>query len=1062
MDSAKDSYFNKYVFEYFVRVQLLYDDEFRTRKVAEIESIPKQPRISTKKLHLNFGNRDEVLNRQFVDELKTLQTYKEIDLNPYTRKLLHGFYNKYAKELKHWDVNSILDNFDQLIADTLTKDPEVYYISRVQMIDMLLLCKASDAQRSKLLTRRNKVLSESFIVAPDIRNQKSRDAITKAFRVTNEQLENKIKDLRISLNKADVVQYITSDASLVHRYSAEDFESESSYRKWHDKIVHLNHELTRKFQTQDAKPTSTAYVPSDLIQVLMYLRDLVYHSSPVFFDQFVRCLEVWQVDPFDMYIRMVEDIPEHKLDLEYATKCYGLAKLSMIVRLDVDDWPSQKHEQLLRMNRQVFFEYKSYLSECFLNFFADKRSFTRALDLSQYILVDEIESLVLSGLRTALSTRLNRHFKELKLSLNKSKIEFIANLLAYVNRDFDEIEEWTLTNADLDEKIEFMKIAIEYLTRPIEDYLKAFIMGLKTASKDAAANQANSNLTTLLELLSKLRKRTNMNVSFQSILFPNVLDLVKSWGSEIREQTDRAIESDDMERLDGCSYSSSVQNVLEICNAYIRILQSFEWESEHESAQMFAELYRSISDTLINYSNAMFIRIEKDLNSGQLLNFKGESCTCLNNIFKILEYMDQFKTEDLTRYSKILNLKPVPTAKHTKKVVSVDIRGAENVEDNRGEPLSLYVLISGVISGRTRCIPKDYNPEWNEKFQASTDKESGYLRFDLIEKSGILYKSLTYKLRFKDSYGIPMEEKFSLSPNSGRLNVCIQIIVEKNDPLFYVDQAKSEIKKGRDRSIKLFVDRFSEETKDIFTRSYLEDSLRRTPATAFVLNHKALNDPEIDKYIDQMQMHMIQELYDNMETECFDAVIAQLWTKILDEAENLVLPRISFLFYKVESRLNKRTSGINGILASSRFRRTDDLEFTRVMEWCLKFKDMFHAPGKILDAQINNIYQDFMKIFKLFQLSVPELKREYNSTWTVVNKHIVKKYVRDATESDFSPEVRKMFQTKDLLLRVLIAKNELRFAKSCIEVEQRYERAIKTELECHYMCHNLHAQIDLV
>ncbi|KAH3664203.1 hypothetical protein OGAPHI_004554 [Ogataea philodendri] len=1062
MVTPKDSYFNKYVFEFFVKVQLLFDDEFRTRKVCDLQSIPRQPKISTKKLHLDFGNRDEALNRQFVDELKNIQIYKELDLNPSTVKYLSQFYDKYSKELRHWDVITILDSFDKFIAQTSLSEPELYYVSRIQLIDMLLLCKASDSQRSKLLTRRSKVHNESYTVAPDIRNLKYREALVRAFQVTNEQLDNKIKELRPSLAKSDVAYFINSDKSLVNKYTRQDFASDSSYKNWKDRITYMNQELTKKFKSQSSKSKSTSYVPNDLIQVLLYLKDLVYDSSPIFFDQFVRCLQIWQVDPFDMYIHMVEDIPERKPDLEYATKCYGLAKLSMVVRMDLEEWPVQKRETLLRLNRQVYFEYKSLLSECFLNFFADKRSFTSALELSRFILVDEIEALVLSGLRTALSTRLNKHFKELKLSQNKSKIEFIANLLAYVNLDFDEIEDWTQRNIDLDQGIEFMKIAIEYLTRPIEDYLKAFIMGLKTSSKDGTASQANSNLTTLLELLSKLRKRTNMNVSFQSILFPNVLELVNSWGSEITEQTERAIENDDLDRLEGCSYSSSVQNVLQICNAYIKILRSFEWENEHESAQMFANLYRSISETLNSYSNTMFVRIEKELNSGQLLNFKGESCTCLNNIFKVLDYMDQFKTDELTKYSKILSARPVRGSKYKKKVVLVDIKGAENVEDNRGQPLSLYVLISGVISGRTRCIFKDYNPEWNEKFQTSTDKESGFLRFDLIEKSGILYKSLTHKLRFKDNYGIPMDEKLSLSPNSGRLNICVQIIVEKNDPLFYVDQAKLEIRKGRDRSIKLFVDRFSEETKDIFTKSFLEESLRRTPATPFVMNHKALKEPELDSYIDQMQLHTIQELYDNMETECFDAVIAQLWIKILKEAENLILPRISFLFYKVESRLNKRTSAINGIMPSSRYRKTDDIEFTRVMEWCLKFKDMFHAPGKILDDQINNIYDDFMTIFKLFQLSIADLKTEYNRTWTQLNKYVVKKYVREKNEMEADPTARKLLQTKEILLRILIAKNELRFAKAAIEIEQRYERAIKTEMECYYMSHSSPGQLDLV
>ncbi|OWB75716.1 hypothetical protein B5S31_g5666 [[Candida] boidinii] len=455
-------------------------------------------------------------------------------------------------------------------------------------------------------------------------------------------------------------------------------------------------------------------------------------------------------------------------------------------------------------------------------------------------------------------------------------------------------------------------------------------------------------------------------------------------------------------------------------------------------------------------------------NNGDMANFIAE--TCLNNIFQVLNLISKYQNQDTENISKLLNNDPQLVTKYTsgRKLVSIDILNCENIEDKKGNPLNMFVEILGPINGKTRMINRDYNPQWNESFDSIVNKNSKNLIINVIydekklDTQPQIYKSIKYDLGLNsvDDY-YSKEDKISLEPRPGNLNIEITIQSERHDSVQYILNAIQRIHKLKDRSIKLFVESYSNPYKTLFNKNSLEKSLNINKIQE-TSNKKIFNinldrnliydDSIIHDYIFKLEGETFTKLYNNLETNCFDDVILQLYKNIISIAINLILPRLSSVDHKITSRLNKRSSLTNRIFSSSSsssssspspsysspstshgFTSSQSLqdiqnanssslepldesylssksgmyvsnnqEIRRVFEWIQTLTNCFFDNTEVLPQPLIPIYERVKKIWYNYQIDNKNLKTNYFNSWKLADKYIIKNCVNRRINHSFN------------------------------------------------------------
>ncbi|QPG76875.1 hypothetical protein FOA43_004269 [Brettanomyces nanus] len=1057
--------------DYYLRIQLIYDDSFKLINVVDIPEIPKQPYISTKKIHIRLGSRSEVFKKEFVTSISDLSKFTAFPLDPSFRNTVTRFYSYYndkSPSISHWDISSTLNKFEEFVGSSISTRCQSFYIQNVQLIDLMLSCRSTDHQKEVLLKRRQSILSKSFEQIPMLTDPEIVTTISCTFNIDEMELRKRIVQLKLDVSKQDVVLILKSRQSLSNQYSKDDFETKDQWQFWIDKINEQNNKLVKLFSTPDTPHLNL--LPVDLDLAVHWLVQLAFKGNPKFFETVIKCLQVWQIDPCKIFFEFLSVAPPRPKSV---VKAVSLAYLASPAQVTWINWPLQMKRKALAEGMDIYKACEDEIGSILLHFFDDRSSFSTALLLIKQLHLSSSKMpprlLVSTNVRKCFGQRLQTHLEALHLDLEnnsgtKLDINLVNALLTKIVSDTNILHNWKVKNQDIDRTFAVYETAQKIIVSPAMTYVRQFIVETKKRRPGVVSSWVSKenrpSFSTMLEMLGSLKSLTSIKFDFQDILFEDFQQLVSSWEKEMLDKTKLAVENDDqLIRLNGCSYSSSVQNIMGVCNAYVKLLESFQWENTLHLAYLYCLLYRGICSSLLYYSSSMSSRLTKDLHrSTGTLNFRGESCTCLNNLTKILQYFKEFENERLFECSAVLEAYHDESLENPRKLVSIRILNAENVEDSKGEPVCLSVKIDGLISGRTRCIWKDYNPSWDEEFESMIGKteslrRGGHFRIELYdENTSSIYKAISYSfdLNSVSRSVLPIDEKISLQPRAGALNISISVEAEKNDPLFYLSRAQSQIGKSKDRAIKLFVDKFSRIVREIFSHEHLDESLKLAPVKKDSHDYCALKDGKVDSYINQMQLHTIPELYDNLETQVFDQVTLRLWSKILESAENLLLPRVSFIFHNIVARLDKRSSIVNGggpsfgFGSSSRFHKTTKNEMTRVVQWCWKFRKMLNIPEKVLQNPLVGPFDEFIQIPQLYEKNAKELEDGYYQIWSFLSKKLPKKYSRGKYDKK---SVEKASQDKELMMRVLLARGETKFVRRVMEIEERYERAVKTEIE---------------
>lgn len=1079
--------FEDYVLDEFIKVQLLFDESFRYVKVSENQQISKSPIISNISKSSLF-HKGSILMKHLGEQLDELSDFRQFPLDPEFKKNIIKFYSLNKTNFKSsFTIDSLFSSFQDYLVKQARTDTLMasYYVQSIQLIDLMLICKSTNNDKLHLVEIRNRILDCSYLQLPTISDETFKNAICKSFEISMDLLNNKIQQLNQSVSKNVVINFFNTDAAVLSKsYVPSDFENIEYYQNWLLKSKNLESDMITLFTDNAMKSSSINNIrPNQLNDSVSLLIAISLNSTSSFFQGLIKCFQLWQINPFTIQFSFIQIAAtmngEDQINPELVEKAFNLSYLAMPFQIQFLEWPLNEKKKFLSLSMKIYNASVDQIRPFYSMFFQDQNSFTIVLSFLKLLKLNlkNVKQEINQQLVVLMDQRLNMAKSKSDLNeLDKTlKLETMVKFLTIISRDINSLYNWKMNNKDLNLSFQIFETGSKILMTPALDLIKRFVSELKMSNFNVNlfSNKDNKmNFGTLIDLVNNLKARTNFKYNFQNEIFHDFYTIVASWNSEMLSKTKVIIANDDLMILDGCSYSSGVQNLILLFQGYIKLLESFKWQDELQSSQLYVLLYKNIIQSIKYYHSSMLNQMDK-LN--KLINDNAEnsenidSFVCLNNIYKLYDFVKTFESnENVIKVSQYLVQNEKNKRNKENKYVSIYIKNAENIEDFKGNPLSLKVRLSGLVNDETRVILQDYNPDWLEEFnvivsgKSSLITNSSNLKIELIDvSSNNVYKSINYKVNLNsENLFKHQSEKILLKPKSGSLHINVSVEFEKNDPLFYIIQCKNEIENSVKRSINFFIEKYLLDFKTIFRISYLQQSLIDNPIRS-ENSYLKLQDPRIDTLIGNFKTKIIPTIYNNLETKLFDRIVTEFWIKILNIAENLLLPRISIINYSINSKLNKKSS-VQSLPSSSENRMSSSMssahtihqttreELIRVVEWCFKFRAMIDLPDMILqDESINKPFEQFNEIKQLFHFSVKELKKKYHSEWHYMNRNML---IRLSKGSKYDRNRWSIVtRNKELTLRILLTKGEIKFVKEVLEMEQRFENTIKTEIEVVYL-----------
>lgn len=1044
-----------------IAIALLNDPFHRPCKVEDCPLIPKEPKLTGKTSHSIFNKQDVII--------KELKSWLISTQNGSLHQLVSKFW-----EFNNGSIEAtlLIPSFEHFLStdSKMSINDEHYYINLIQFIDLLLTFKSPDSEKKKMLSKRQSILQLSFVPLPDIHDPKMREIICKLFAIDETTLFISISSIQNKIMRSDVVTYIQSNG-LSKKYTSKDFDSEIKYSNWMTETKALEQSIIREFGSK-SNNTSFPYIPTNLLQAVTQLSEMILNADPKFLKLYMDCLRIWQFDPFQLqfiFLNIVSpstgstDLTKFAMDLN---KAIGLALTCAPIQVEFNDWPIQHKRQILMEGMKIYNSIKSQLDQNFNHFFEDQKSFTNSLVIVKQLKLTSndlgVRVSIKEKLATALKERSDIYYKKANIQdPNAQKLTFdqMATYLTVVSRDINLLYNWKIMNGELNTSFGVYEYGSKILMTPVLKFVKDFVSNFKSQTLNGT-NFINSDtrqsFSSFLDRLNSLKDRTGFNFDFQSELFDDFIQLVHSWNSELQTQVLQSIKQDPhLSRDEGASSSKSAKNVRGILDGYINLLDSFQWKDKSQRAQLEVQMYRMISNGIDTYSHHMFTILLKNLSN--VVDLKSDACTSLNNLMVIKQYLDTFKEKkSLNESCEILKTLGLSKLKSPKKFVSINIKSAENVEDAKGGPISLKVAISGIKNGITRFIYKDYTPEWFEEFNGFVKDSSltPNLKLTIIsvddKREEKIYKSINYNIDLTRETKSIEDKKLSLAPKAGKLIISTSVEFEKNDPLFYIEKSKSMIERDITRAIKLFVDEYTMKMKDIFSKEYLDTSLSQAPVSSNNINYQRLMDLKLNEYTSSMRNMVIPEMFNNLDESLFNKIVQEIWSKVIQRAEDLLLPRLSSVDNTIIKKLNKRMSSSISAGDRSKYRTTTKEEVIRVIEWCFKFREMLDIPMIRPDIQLefNKELDRLNNIRQLTQLTSEELNLRYYHSWNYISHKIIDKKLKIQGFDEFGWESAQ--KDKSLVCRVLFARGESRQVKKLLEIERRFERTINTEIEVQY------------
>lgn len=1061
--------FEDYVLDQFIKVQLLFDESFKYVQVSQISDIPKSPIVAN--TSRTMFHKSTSIMKYMVQYLEELSNFQYFPLNPQFQKNIIKFYSIHKANFKSFTIEALIESFQDFLLKQpkISKSNSLYYIQTVQLVDVLLVCKSTSGEKSQLLAHREKLLACVYLQLPTISDEKLRQSICDSFEITPDILESKISQINTVVSKTQVVNFFKSSPKLLSNFYQQDaFEEVEYYRSWLMKSQNLENDMINLFMDPMDNSTSMFSIPNQIQDTVALLAEIALDSSSKFFQGLIQCMQIWQVNPFHIqtaFIQVAANIKKDgRINPELVEKAFNLSYLAMPFQIQFLEWPYEEKKKFLQMSLQIYNDSIEDLKPFFGMFFVDQTNFTVVLSFLKLLKLNlkDVKLEIKKQLVSSADQRLRLHRERSKLNeIDRTlRLQNLVKYLSYVSSDVNLLYNWKTNNKDLNMSFQIFENGSKILMSPSLELIKRYVSEIRSQSFNLMSDKSSkANFGTFIDLVNNLKARTNFKYDFQKEIYGDFYKIVGSWKTEILQKTKVIIANDNLVRLDGCAHSSSIQNLVMLFQGYIKLLESFKWQDGQQSAELNIQLYKSMMSSVKFYHSSMLKKMYELIKSDNT-NERTDYFVCLNNIQQLFDYLESLESKkEVLQISEYLNRLGQVKNKSSTKYVSILIKNAENIEDSKGSPISTKVRLSGLVNDETRVIVKDYNPDWMEEFNIVTElKGTANVKIEIINmETGNLYKAIEYKVQLGSETSFRQQnERLSLKSKSGTLNICVNVEFEKNDPLFYIINCKNEVGNSLKRTISYFVERYSLEFKSIFTIPYLQQSIIDNPVRA-ENNYKKLQDPHIDSIVGNFQVHIIPLIYNNLVTKLFDTMVVEFWKKILSIAENLLLPRISIINYTINNKLAKRSSTLPSMVDSKMTMSMSNVtartihpitreELIRVVEWCFKFRAMIDIPDMIVqDDTLNKPFKEFNSIKQLFNEDNKQLHRFYYKDWSYISKHMLSRLNKSAkfNRTSWTAATRH----KEIVCRVLLARGEIKFVKTVIELEKRFEKIIKTEIQ---------------
>ncbi|SCU97804.1 LADA_0H08394g1_1 [Lachancea dasiensis] len=399
---------------------------------------------------------------------------------------------------------------------------------------------------------------------------------------------------------------------------------------------------------------------------------------------------------------------------------------------------------------------------------------------------------------------------------------------------------------------------------------------------------------------------------------------------------------------------------------------------------------------------------------------------------------------------------------------------------------------------KTREVMKSGRPVWNEEFELDLPVgDSRLISFILWthksrfnSESNKLYGRALLSLdpkNFRDD-GYPQEINLNLD-SRGKIIIQISVETEKLDALFSMGRAFRSLTRARDRSLELMVSKFQVFVHFALSKTTLKTVCGSTGTT------KAGNNVVYDSIVplfDYLNANL-DILASHLPREVLLKLMLEAWEEILNRADELLLPFVTEISRapKVSSKtktiwenaVDAAKQGINSPVTSDR--PLTKIEIDTIFEWLRALcVDFFHnnGEGPAIEDLKNRHYQSLLLIPTYYDKPVNELKdelksldREYSKLIseskelevhdpkksmvvgkrersiarrkTIIANALRKRRLRldqEIKEAEKNP-LENIEATRNILLRILVAKGESDFVADCLKCHERMTKALLTE-----------------
>lgn len=476
----------------------------------------------------------------------------------------------------------------------------------------------------------------------------------------------------------------------------------------------------------------------------------------------------------------------------------------------------------------------------------------------------------------------------------------------------------------------------------------------------------------------------------------------------------------------------------------------------------------------------------------------------MDQLSKLEDFLDPEKISNtMIKYDPIIN------KKFTSHVFSVRVVKAENIKSSSGSSLHPYITLIDTnhrkTIARTRIINNSDNPEWDEEFEITLSANSSLTisstvwdasRFGTHSICGRALLQLDPR-NFKHD-GLPQEIYLDLD-TQGRVLIEVAVESERADAMFVMGRAHRALKRCQDRCVKLIVQKFSRFIHLCFSRSNLKSICGNSG------NLKPTQE-QMDEAMMPLYDYLnsnLQTLAEFLTKDLLIKVMIAAWGVVISSADELLLPKLtSAKTFKISSFgsavslqglrgdgpgnnwQSAVTNAMQSIGISGFGKLLTHLELETVFSW-LNFLcyDFFHNDGngppvkdlknshyqallllpvyydrdvEFLTQEVERISPAFVKSLRdrnNFDQSGPLVKRSLSRSGTIVRSNTIganatakarKQAHKDAQEAVSDP-IFAQTAAEDIILRLLLIKDEKAFVAKRLEQRERLAHSIATE-----------------